>query len=241
MKKILLFLVLLFACSNIATAQYGKNSGIWEFKNEVHNSVFLIRLLAVDENGNEGFGYGTGFIIKIETDKEVNNGYYGYGLTAAHVCGESGTKGIDIFYQSGEHAKNAYVVSSNNMMDLAIIKIWVPKNAKAVPLATEAVKRGDEVEIIGYGYPDTNKLEQRRFLGKVDGPKFDNAFFINHHVVPGDSGGLILNKKGEVVGIIQAGLVRYQWDKENTSRVTVWPAKSGSLNCIKDITKHLFQ
>ena len=138
---------------------------------------------------------GTGFFITED----------GYLLTSAHVI-EKATR-IEIFADG--RVLNAKLVKSDTVNDVALLK--VNGTCKALPqVASGAVKLGDSIFTIGFPGTVVPGTEPKLTKGKVtslagiqDDPRH---FQINALVQPGNSGGPLMDRYGNVIGIIAARL-----------------------------------
>ena len=147
-------------------------------------------------------GIGTGFFISED----------GYLLTAYHVVDNSGLpEGLrkSIIYVGVSPDKTEYdltVVGFDAYFDLALLKAEVKENVAFLPLATSSVKVRDSIVAIGNSRGDflAARAGEVSRLG-VDRPKArfaDQTIELTAALAPGDSGGPILNKQGEAVGVV---------------------------------------
>lgn len=131
-------------------------------------------------------GSCTGFVIDNERDLV---------LTAAHCDGPE-------LYADLAPAKVRAKDVKNDLMVLHVEGIDRP----ALKLAKAPVKIGEEVASYGYGYAFEEALFRVAHISAVD-VNIDRAsyFVIDAAFVPGQSGGPVVNTKGEVVMIVQLG------------------------------------
>lgn len=142
-----------------------------------------------------GVGFGSGIIFDSS----------GLILTNHHVVEDALSVTVDV--PDGRRLRGV-VLGTDPLIDIAIIKV----NAiglKALPLGnSEVVRPGDDVLAIGYSPAVANPPSARngRILDlirqdrPVDGVRFsaiESSVFLH----PGDSGGPLLNTKGEVIGV----------------------------------------
>jgi hypothetical protein len=126
----------------------------------------------------------------------------GYILTNNHVIAGEGK----IFVRVAGNKKEipAEVVSTSPQLDVAVIKMVGEIPAiKPLPLATATLPRGTEV--VAFGFPlgqEDVKLTQ----GPVSAPPSEKEHFyvLDLRVNPGNSGGPLVDMRGEVVGIVSA-------------------------------------
>ena len=145
----------------------------------------------------KGFASGTGFFV---TDDGVI-------ITNYHVI--EGAKEILAIYPSEKKEFIATLLSVDPANDVAILRI----NAQtiAAPLASYCnVLKGEEVLTLGYPLISLQGQEQKANFGRVNslsGIQDDPRFIqIDVPVQPGNSGGPLINKRGEVVGVVSATL-----------------------------------
>ncbi|MFQ5763163.1 MAG: S1C family serine protease, partial [Candidatus Bathyarchaeia archaeon] len=164
--------------------------------NEVRESVVLI---AVSTRG--GFGSGSGFVYD----------EMGHILTNNHVI--QGAIEIDVLFEDGI-VVSASVVGTDPFSDLAVLQLEsLPRDLKPVTLGdSSALKVGEQVIAIGspFGLSGTVTVgvvsQTSRLLPGQTGYPIPNVVQIDAAVNPGNSGGPLLNAKGEVVGITTAGV-----------------------------------
>ncbi len=117
------------------------------------------------------------------------------------------------------------VVALDKQADLAIIRLEkLPEGVKAIPLATASPDQGETVHSIGnpgksgalWGYVtgSVRSVYKHRWKARLD-PKTVVTFEArvietNSATNPGDSGGPLLNDKGELVGVTQGAAVDAQ-------------------------------
>lgn len=139
-----------------------------------------------------GAAHGTGFFISAN----------GYALTAAHVV--SGLETVTVRLANGIELE-AKVVRSSPKSDTALLKVQGGGFA-AFALGGAPVV-GDDVFVIGT--PMSEELEKSVSKGVVSGlRKIDDVESIQTDaaVNPGNSGGPMLNDRGEVIGIVSQKL-----------------------------------
>jgi serine protease Do len=157
-------------------------------------------LVYIRVSGPRTAGSGSGIII---SDK-------GYILTCYHVI--DGASSINVTLNNGQTIP-ATVVNGSQGRDAAIIKLnTVPANLKAAVLGiSSAVLTGDVVASTGFalGYisPPSFTTGVISAIRKLDDGY--NYLQTDAAINPGDSGGMLVNTKGEVIGINAA---REAWD-----------------------------
>ncbi len=158
-------------------------------------SVVQIVTKVVTPFGVEG-GQGSGFVYSRE----------GYIITNNHVV--EGASSIEVRFTDGSSLE-AEVVGTDPYSDLAVLKIKkLPEDVKPLKLGVSSeLKIGDTVVAIGnpYGLSGTMTLGIVSQLGRL--LRAPGGYFIvdviqtDAAVNPGNSGGPLLNLKGEVVGV----------------------------------------
>ncbi len=142
--------------------------------------------------------------VKIEVDNGFGSGVYvgrGYVLTAAHVV--AGQKTVLVKSQSG-NTTSAEVLWSNAEYDVALLRSDVA-NVKTAKLSCSDAKVGAKLEAVG----NPRNLEFVHMFGRVAGvPRkvadFKSMAIASMLVVPGMSGGPVLNEEGAIVGLVSA-------------------------------------
>jgi S1-C subfamily serine protease len=163
-------------------------------------SLVLIQTRQGNEHAENGFGVGSGVVINDRGDI----------LTAHHVVAEA--EEIEVFFSDGSRARAA-VFSAEPENDIAVLQPERPPEfiAPAVLGNPGAMRIGDEAFAVGnpLGYTAsmsagvisgfnrsvTANLSEIRLEGLI---QFDTA------VNPGSSGGPLLNRQGQVIGIVTA-------------------------------------
>ena len=139
-------------------------------------------------------GAGSGFVVDAD----------GYILTNDHVIAGPGQ--LTVFFDQGARM-TPQVIASDPARDIALLKVESSRELRALPLATDA-REGEEVVAIGYpldlegGMSVTQGIVSAfRSYGGVDYVQTDAA------TNKGSSGGPLLNRKGEVVGMSSRALL----------------------------------
>lgn len=144
-----------------------------------------------------GGGTGTGFFISRD------------GLLATNFHVVEGCTEFIVYNKKDREAISAELLHGDPFNDIAILK--VDMKTRPLPLAARAaVMRGDEVLTLGYPSPDLQGLEQKATFGRVNalsGIRDDARYLqVDLPIQPGNSGGPLINAKGEVIGIVSASL-----------------------------------
>ena len=142
-------------------------------------------------------GSGTGFFVS-------SNGLV---VTNAHVV--KGARLISIANSKERTIIPARLIKLDSSNDLALLKADV--QSSPIPLSSSFnAKKGEEVLTLGYPIPSIQGVEQKATFGRVNsftGIGGDERLVqVDLPVQPGNSGGPLLNSKGEVIGIVSATL-----------------------------------
>lgn len=125
----------------------------------------------------------------------------GYLITNAHVLKGSGAVVVN---NSGREF-NARIVNIDNQKDLAILKIededFQPFASLPYSFRKSSVELGEELYTLGY--PRDEIVFNMGYLSAASGFNSDTASFqLSLSANPGNSGGPVINKNGEIIGII---------------------------------------
>jgi len=145
----------------------------------------------------KGFSTGTGFFISAE----------GHMITNYHVIANA--KKITVSIDDKEI--EAKIIIQDKINDIAIIKINSTSNITVLPISkTKNSDVGEEVFTLGYPLVDIQGKELKATFGRINsmsGAQDDIRLMqIDVPIQPGNSGGPLINSKGEVIGIVTATL-----------------------------------
>lgn len=170
-------------------------SPVFAFDKEEHETISLYEkinpaIVCIDSHVTDGISCGTGCII----DKS------GIILTSAHVI-ETG-KNIVVTMSNGQDYSAKVLKRLGENKDIALLKIETPIELKTVKLGnSEKIKVGQKVLAIGNPFGFNGTLTQG-IISRIDYSK--NRIQTDAAINPGSSGGPLLNKDGEIIGINQA-------------------------------------
>jgi S1-C subfamily serine protease len=164
-------------------------------------SLVFIQTEGVNEEEEEGFGVGSGVIINEA----------GAILTSLHVVADA--TAITVIYADGTHA-NAQIVSAEPENDIAVLQsdgfpeVIVP----AIMGSTNNLRVGDETYAVGnpLGLPGSmsagviSGFDRSLPLDEEGNERLEGLIQFDAAVNPGNSGGPLLNRAGQVIGIVTA-------------------------------------
>ena len=152
-------------------------------------------------------------VLNIKTKKGSGTGFLltptGLILTNRHVV--SGDNQPQVFFYDGS-SRSALVLKRDGTKDLALLKVELPANAfQALPLCfADSTKVGADVTVIGNpgGLPGVqfSNTVTRGILSGIRDTENQTLLQTDAAVNPGNSGGPMLNKYGEVIAIVNSKL-----------------------------------
>ena len=147
-------------------------------------------IVSIDSQLSDGLSCGTGCII----DKS------GVILTSAHVVDEG--QNLIVTMSNGQDYKAKLLKTFGTNKDIALLKIDTHVELKTVKFGdSEKIKVGQKVLTIGNPFGFNGTLTQG-IVSRIDYVK--NRIQTDAAINPGCSGGPLLNKRGEIIGINQA-------------------------------------
>jgi len=164
----------------------------------IQPSLVFIQTQEFDENGNEGEGLGSGVVIDDSGDI----------LTSLHVV--DGASSIKVTFADGTTA-DAEVIGAQPENDIAVLGASRPPDVlvPAVLGNSNAMHIGDEAYTVGnpfglYSSMSTGVISglKRSFKPPNRDTRMEGLMQIDAAVNPGNSGGPLLNRYGQVVGIV---------------------------------------
>ena len=198
------------ACPETVIVEDGNLSAAVE---KVYNSSVMVKT----SNGTKAVGSGSGFVYKVDDNSN-------YIITNHHVI--SGGNSFTVINYKDDEIK-ATLLGSDEYLDIAVLKIDKRDDMPAVAIgkSTEA-KLGDTVFTVGtpvgYTYHNTvtsgiisglNRQVEVRLSSSNNRYSTTSETYVmeaiqtNAAVNPGNSGGCLVNAKGEVIGVISMKLV----------------------------------
>ena len=166
----------------------------------IQPSLVLIETEDADANADDKHGVGSGVVVSDKGDI----------LTSLHVI--SGATTIKITFADGTES-GAKIIAKQPENDIAVLRPTKPPKL-LVPATLGnpgAVRVGDEAYVVGnplglYGSMSAGVISALNRSFKPDGNKaqLKGLIQIDAAVNPGNSGGPLLNRNGEVIGIVAA-------------------------------------
>jgi S1-C subfamily serine protease len=212
----------------------GYSSTVSRVVEKVRPSVVNIRVLRgtgkISRSGNgndEGGGSGSGFIIAPD----------GYILTNSHVVHGAGK--MEVSLADGRQV-DAVLIGDDPESDLAVIRINAPHLSHVTLADSSSIRVGQIAIAIGspYGFQQTVTAGVVSALGRSmrskSGRLIDDVIQTDAALNPGNSGGPLLNSRGEVIGVNTAVILPAQGIcfaiASNTAEfVTAWLMKDGRI------------
>jgi S1-C subfamily serine protease len=163
-------------------------------------SLVFIETQAADEEGEVGYGVGSGVVINVNGDI----------LTSLHVVADA--TDIQLTFADGTQA-SAQVLGSQPENDIAVLHAsQIPELVVPATLGNpNAMRVGDEAFVVGnpLGLPGSMSAGvisgfDRSFRPLYSEQRLEGLIQIDAAVNPGNSGGPLLNRNGQVVGIVTA-------------------------------------
>ena len=149
----------------------------------------------------------------------------GYLVTNAHVLQGSGA----VVVNSKGEEYNATIINIDKASDLAILKIQDDEFKPFASLPYSIKKSGIDLgeELFTLGYPRESIVYNMGYMSAASGFKGDTASYqISLSANPGNSGGPVFNKNGEIIGILS--------NRETSAEGVVFAIKSKGIYKLVD-------
>ena len=159
----------------------------------------LPSVVTIQTGSRRGGDQGSGTGVVINADGSI--------LTAAHVV--AGATRIRVFFADGTEAR-ADVVASEPERDIAVLKADKAPEVIVPAVMGGGAGVGDEVVAVGHPLGLTNSLTSGVVSGlgrsiPIDkNDRLEDLIQFDAAVNPGNSGGPLLNRNGQVIGIVTA-------------------------------------
>lgn len=153
-------------------------------------------LILVADAQNQITGKGSGFIYQ-QSNLVV---------TCAHVVSDVGGGTVNLqFPDNPDVFLPAKVVITDHEHDIALLKFVPDKDRKSLDISPDESKEGMQVMFSGYPFDLMSLATHQGIISSiVVDPTGMKSYLIDGTVNPGNSGGPLMNAKGEVLGVINA-------------------------------------
>lgn len=186
---------------------------LYPHEGEDENGISLKVIVSYEENiymeqplnnSNEYLASGSGFVL-------TNNGII---VTNYHVVKDMSIINVQLKMEGDIKSYNAKLISSDKMNDIALIKIEDPnfQNFHTIPYAINLSTCDVGTSVFAMGYPMSNQLGEEvkvtdGIISSKTGYQGDVVTYqISAPIQPGNSGGPLFDKQGNLVGITNAGV-----------------------------------
>lgn len=178
------------------------------------NQLTLIKTFPKNAQSSSGSNLGSGSAWAINKS--------GAFITNHHVVAGASKIWIGTKNNSPEEAR---VILADPKLDLAILKIRKPKkNYGATPSIVKAAKTGEPITVVGFPLTETLGDTPKVTTGIISSQSGFKGDVINYQISaplqPGNSGGPVFNRYGEIVGVAVAKLkdsASQDYDVENVN------------------------
>jgi hypothetical protein len=150
----------------------------------------IVRIIAPE---NDGVSYGSGTLVAV-------NDTYGLVVTNWHVVRDAAAP-VWVAFPNGFRSA-ATILKTDRDWDLAALAVWRP-NVTPLTLATQPPRPGERLTIAGYGSGSFRAISGQ--CTQYVSPGGNHPFEMVELSAParnGDSGGPILNDRGEIAGVL---------------------------------------
>jgi S1-C subfamily serine protease len=168
------------------------------------NESFFLKLYPIGDNISSDNKKGTATAFTISQD--------GYLVTSQHVVAGSSSFKVIINNNTEQTSYDVTLVLEDKNNDIAVLKINDPKFQKLNPIPftikSASAEVGEDVYVLGYPLSTTMGNELKATDGIISsktGFQGDlTSYQVSAPVQPGNSGGPLFDKKGNLIGIISA-------------------------------------
>ena len=176
-------------CSHSEVGDYVKLENKELTAQEIYEKIAgaTVKVFAYDKSGKQ-FSSGSGFVV-------TNDGKL---ITNFHVI--DGAYTVKVKFYSGEFYNVTNVLGYDKSNDVAVIKITIDTD-KYLNISTEKVKTGDTVYALGSPLGVENIFSQGIVSRESISANGIDCIAFTAPISPGNSGGPLVNTKGEVIGI----------------------------------------
>jgi len=176
-------------------------------------------------------------VISVGTGWPLETGYV---VTNNHVV--SGSDEVVLVDQAGNEMA-AWPVLRDELHDIALLEVRdAAKLPPALPLAAAQEGEGASVFTIGFPRPESPHAAPQRSSGVISalaGLNADpNTYQTTVAIQPGNSGGPLLNMRGEVVGVVTA-MLAYQHPGRGTLEMVPNASCARKIRCVTELFTHL--
>ncbi|KAF0145376.1 MAG: serine protease [Nitrospirae bacterium] len=216
---------------------------------EISNSKELVSLksLAAPKSWPDIIQQSRASVVVVKTQASSGSGFIispeGIIITNRHVIQDSAE--VEVIFNSNESKKASVIKSGTIPLDIAILKV-AGNNLKYLPLAdSNDCSEGEEVVAIGAPLFLSETITKgiisncnRQLKDELQDIKYIQT---DAAISPGNSGGPLINKKGEVMGMLTWKIVRKGFDGLNfaiTSNV-INNFKNGRLDKVEESAKKI--
>jgi len=157
-------------------------------------------------------GYASGLAFK-------SDGEFSYILTAEHFCDPAGS--ISAVFTVGEESSDFWItdykgvsqpadlIYSDSFLDLCLLRSKIEIESE-IALSYKSPKMGEKVYALSAPHGMQENDITFHFEGSFSGCNSTNICFFTIPATSGSSGSLVLNKKGDVIGMIQMTIVGFE-------------------------------
>lgn len=226
-KKLFVACVFFLFC-DVACSQVGKTTDYWQWTQEGEHHKSLVKIDVIGKSTSDPklgpinpVWSGSGTVIEGNMI-----------LTAAHVM-EDGIS-FTVTFSDGSKKMATYGISESKA-DVGVLKCEVPNNIPFLRIAIANPNDDETVEVCGFGLGGP----LRHFSGTTRVYSGD-VLGVDAYVIPGDSGGCVVNENKEIIGVVSGGIAWSATKKfsENGRNATpTWPTRCGGLEAIKRVSK----